>query len=401
MPSSDHVTGESHASLRLLVDPRLLAVVLLSLVGTTGNNVVAAALPAMGAGLGVPDARLGLVITAYTLPAMVAVPVAGLLADLYGRRTVVIPSLVLFGVVGTAIAGVGSFEAVLALRAVQGVAFAGIMPLSVTILGDLYDGPRGSAAQGVRVSVNGVGTILAPAAAGALSALAWNYPFALYAVALPAAVVIAVALPETVDRNRAADGRTAQLVAYGRTLGRQLRTPRLGSLLLGGGVRDFVRYGLITFVPLFAVRTMGASFAQAGLLLSVRGVAYILVSPLAGVIVGRLSRRGAIVGSLLLGATCLVLVPRAPGLLWVGLLVLGFSVGDSVFSPVIKDAVTDAASGDARAGVVAGMNVAKYAAQASSPAFFGLVLAAGGFDLVFEVGAAIAVGYAVVVWFFA
>lgn len=396
MASTDEPGSGSVSYGSLLADPRLLAVVLLSLVGTLGNNVAAPALPAMGAGLGVPDGRLGLVVTAYTLPAMFAVPVAGVLADVYGRRAVVVPSLAAFGVVGSAVFLVDSFEAVLLLRGLQGVAFAGIMPMSVTILGDLYDGTRGSAAQGLRVSVNGVSSIAAPVAAGALSAIAWNYPFLLYALALPAVVIIYVVLPETA-RDVDDGGRlVGQLRQYGRTIRHELRVPRLRTLLVGGGVRDFVRYGLITFVPLFAVRTMDASFAAAGALLSVRGVGYILVSPLAGELVGAVSRRWALVGSLVVGAASMALLPFAPSLVWVGLLVLTFSVGDSVFSPVIKDAVTDTTA-DARAGVVAGMNVAKYAAQTASPAFFGLVLATAGFDPVFYIGAAIAAAYAVVV----
>ena len=382
---------------RLLADPRLLTVVLLSVAGTLGTNVAAPALPAMGSGLGVPDARLGLVITVYTLPAMVAVPVAGVLADLHGRRTVVIPSLFAYGVLGASVALVDSFGAVLLLRAVQGVAFAGVMPMSVTILGDLYDGQRGSTAQGIRVSVNGVSSIVVPAAAGALSALAWNYPFLIYAAVLPVVVVVYLVLPETAAEPPAGSGLVDQLRDYGRSIRAELRRSRVATLVAGGGVRDFVRYAIITFVPIFAVRTLDASFAQAGALLSLRGAASIVVAPLAGRVVAGATRRGALAGSLGFGAAFMAAMPLAPDVVWLGALVLGYSVGDAVFSPVIKDSVTNAAPAGSRAGVISGMNVLKFAAQASSPAFFGLVLALAGFATVFWLGAAIAVAYAAVI----
>lgn len=370
---------------------------MVSLVGTLGTNVAAPALPAMGPGLGVPDASLGLVITAYTLPAMVAVPVVGVLADLYGRRAVVIPSMTVFGVAGWAVTLVGTFEAVLVLRGVQGVAFAGIMPLSVTILGDLFDGQRGSTAQGIRVSLNGISSIVVPAVAGALSAIAWQFPFVLYAAVLPAMIVVYFLLPETADESSSAGGILRQLHRYWSTMNAELRGTRTVTVLAGGGVRDFVRYAIITFVPLFAVRTLDASFAQAGALLSLRGVAYILVAPLAGLIVSNVSTRWALVGSLVLGAAATALVPTAPGVIGLGVIVLAYSVTDAVFSPVIKDAVTDTATASSRAGMVAGMNVLKYGAQSASPVAFGIVLAAAGFEPMFLIGAVILAGYAVVV----
>jgi MFS family permease len=393
----DAAVLDSRSYGRLLGDPRLLAVVLLSVAGTLGTNVAAPALPAMGAGLGVADARLGLVITVYTLPAMVAVPVAGVLADLYGRRTVVIPSLAAFGVFGASVALVSTFEAVLVLRALQGTAFAGVMPLSVTIIGDLYDGERGSTAQGIRVSVNGVSSIVVPAVAGALSAVAWHYPFLIYAAALPVVVVVYLVLPETAGEVPTRAGFVAQLRAYVRSIRAELGRPRVATLVAGGGVRDFVRYAIVTFIPLFAVRSLDASFAQAGAVLSLRGAASIVVSPLAGRIVAGVTRRWALAGSLVLGAACLVAVPFAPDVVWLGAVVFGYSVGDAVFSPVLKSSVTDAAPDGSRAGVISGLNVLKFAAQASSPAFFGLVLTLAGFATVFWLGAAIAMAYAAVV----
>lgn len=397
MPSTSDSPAASVSYSSLLADPRLAAAVLLSVAGTLGNNVAAPALPAMGGALGVPDARLGLVITAYTLPAMFAVPVAGVLADLYGRRTVVIPSLAAFGLFGGAISLVGTFELVLLLRGLQGVAFAGIMPLSVTILGDLYDGVEGSAAQGVRVSVNGVSSIVVPAVAGAVSALAWNYPFLIYLAVLPIVVVAYVALPETAGSVKPAAGLLGQLQAYARSIRREVRRPRTATLIAGGGVRDFTRYAIITFVPIFAVRTLDASFAQAGALLSLRAAGSVIVSPMAGWLVGAVSRRWALVGSLVLGAASTALIPVAPDVIWLGAVVLVYSVGDAVFSPVIKDTVTAAAPAASRAGVISGMNVLKYAAQASSPVFFGLVLAVAGFDSLFLLGAAFVAAYAVIV----
>jgi hypothetical protein len=67
-----------------------------------------------------------------------------------------------------------------------------------------------------------------------------------------------------------------------------------------------------------------------------------------------------------------------------------YSVGDAVFSPVVKDAVTGATEDEYRSGVVGGMQLLKYGAQTASPAFFGLVLAAAGFGELFWIAGAVA-----------
>lgn len=104
----------------LLSDHRLLVVLLVGVTGSLANNVASPALPGVADHFAVSAARVGLVMTAFTVPTMVTVPLTGVLADTYGRRRVVIPSLVVFGLAGTSVGLVDSFGAVLALRGVQG-----------------------------------------------------------------------------------------------------------------------------------------------------------------------------------------------------------------------------------------------------------------------------------------
>jgi hypothetical protein len=149
-------TGEGSAAYRSLVrDPTLLAMMLVAFVVMFGYEVPAPILPRIAEGVGVSDARIGLVMTAFAVPGMLFVPVTGLLADLYGRRRVLVPSLVLFGAAGLATVAVGDFRTLLGLRALQGLAFAGILPISVVVLGDAFEAADGSAAQGFRTSAAG------------------------------------------------------------------------------------------------------------------------------------------------------------------------------------------------------------------------------------------------------
>lgn len=394
---ADHECSDYDSSLytSLLSDPRLLIILSISVIGTTGTNIASPALPGVASALSVTEAEVGLLITVYTLPAMIFVPLTGVMADMYGRRTVVLPSLVIFGIGGIALAAVDSFQMMLLLRAVQGMAVSGIMPLTVTLLGDLYSGTVGTAAQGLRVSANGVGGVIVPFVAGILAGLVWNYPFLLFGLAFIVFLLGYIFLPETTGGIESNDQVSIVETVrwYGQSLRAQLDERDTVVLLIGGFARDFPRYAVMTFVPLLTVQALGGTYSAAGAIISIRGLVSLGVSPTAGMLVNRLSRKGAIVGSMFVSSIGILAIASSPTLNWLAGAVGLYAVGDAVFSPVIKDTLTDSTTNKYRSGVVGGLQLIKYAAQTASPAAFGVVLAVSGFDVLFTCAAVITAMY--------
>lgn len=380
----------------LLSDTRMVSIALVSFYATLGTNVVSPALPAMADGLGVSDSQIGLVITVYSLAAMIFVPLSGVAADSYGRRAVLIPSITIFGISGIAIAFADTLVAVLLFRGIQGAAYASLMPITVTLLGDIYSGNTGAAAQGFRVSTNGIGSSAVPVLVGFLAGYAWNYPFFIYFLVVPILIVTYLYIPETVENSEGGPDRISKVKKYLGGMKVELLQANFGVLVFGEGVRDFVRYAVLTFIPLFAVRVLDASFAAAGSVLAARGIAYILVSPASGAIVNRFSRKEVLIGSLLLSSGSIISMAFAPSVIWVAIFVGSYTVGDSLFSPVIKDSVAALASDGQRGGIISTMNLLKYAGQASSPTFFGIIVAVSGFPQVFYIAAGIATIYAII-----
>lgn len=127
----------------LLRDSSLLSVFAVSFIGALGSNAVPAALPAISSALNVGSGRIGLVLAVFYLPLIVLNPVLGIFSDMYGRRQIIVPSLVAFAASGMATLAVDQFEVLLALRVAQAVAFAGTLPLTATLVGDLYAGSLG------------------------------------------------------------------------------------------------------------------------------------------------------------------------------------------------------------------------------------------------------------------
>jgi len=142
--------------------------------------ITAAILPVLGTSLlspvldsliepfGASTSNIGLLVSVFTAPAIVMIPVIGLLADRYGRKPVLVASITLYGVAGTAIVFAGDFRLALALRFVQGIGFGGINPILITSIGDIYSGTREATGQGLRFTVAGLSGAVFPLLAGAL-----------------------------------------------------------------------------------------------------------------------------------------------------------------------------------------------------------------------------------------
>lgn len=388
----------------LFLDPRLLTIVLISFTGTTSIFVISPVFPAMVSGLdGITSENVGLVISAYAIPGIVLVPIVAAGTDLVGRRAVLLPSLALFGIGGTAIAFVDSFSAILALRALQGVGGGALIGTAITLIGDIYSGATGSSAQGFRLSANGLSSIVNPAIGGFLAGISWHLPFLVYAMAFPTLLLAIVYVPEPIDRpenvsiwNRLRAARR-EISSYASGLRVELTDVNLTLILAGGFFQGFSYFAILTFVPLFAVESLRTSVLVAGAVLSARGVARILIAPFAGSLLTYMSRKQAFIATSGFLAISIGGVGIAPSVEWLVFAIGIFGVGDSLFTPVHRDALTQLAKKENRAGVVNGHSLLRNIATTTSPAFFGIVLGFAGYPTLFLLAAGVFVVYALLV----
>jgi MFS family permease len=385
--------GDSPAS-----DGPLLALLSGSMVGILANQTVPPALPSISRAFEVSDARVGLVITAFYLASALAIPIVGVLADMYGRRPIIISSLGLFGVSGVGTVFVPDFTSLVVLRGVQGVAFAGITPITIAVVGDLYSGAEGSTAQGLRTSSHGISNVLAPAIGGLLAGIFWGYPFLVFALAFPSMGLVYLYLPETAP-DRDGSGTAFSLRAVRRYVGAirsELSSPSLSVLILGVATLYFIKTVLMTFIPLFVVRDFGVSPFVAGLLLSLRGAIRVVFSPLTGVVSERFGRNYSLYGSFGLVAVSVAIVTAAQGLGWVVVAIGVFSLGDATAVPLLNNTITNLVDGEQRAGIVSFMNTFKILANAAAPVAFGVVLSLAGYRTMFLTGVAVVLVYGTV-----
>ncbi len=384
----DTVGGGRAATVR---DPQLRVVFAVTLMAVLGVASIGPALPTLREALGVPVARVGLVITAFTLPGVVLTPFLGVLADRIGRKRVLVPSLVLFGLAGTACAAARAFEPLLGLRLLQGIGAASLGSLNVTLVGDLFAGRERTAAMGYNASVLSLGTAIYPILGGALAVIAWYWPFALPALALPVAVLVAVGL----DEPPAA--RPERLAHYLGEVWREVRRPPV-LVLYGASCGIFILlYGAyITFLPLYMAERFAASPVTIGAVMTTLSSVMAVTSWQLGRLARRFGEAAVVRTGFLVFAAGLATVPFAPTTvaLAVPAVLLGFAFATTI--PVVQSLLAGLAPDHQRAAFMSLNGTVLRLGQTLGPVAMTAVWAFAGYRGVYLGGAGFAVALGLV-----
>ncbi|PFG16795.1 EmrB/QacA subfamily drug resistance transporter [Propionicimonas paludicola] len=176
----------------------LLAIYLLGIfMGAIDTGIVTPARTLIQNDLGVDDKTGVWMLTIYTLAYAASIPVMGKLADRYGRKPIYLISITLFGL-GSLLCGlsqdVGSFELLIAARAIQALGGGGIVPIATAEFGTSVPAEKRGMALGLVGGVYGVANIFGSSAGSlildAFGAHNWQY---IFYVNVPISVVIIVA----------------------------------------------------------------------------------------------------------------------------------------------------------------------------------------------------------------
>lgn len=118
------------------------------------------------------------VTTAYMLTSTVIVPIAGKLADLYGRRVVYVTGIVIF-LIGSSLCGTSyTMTQLIVYRGLQGIGGGIMMPLAMTIVGDIFPPEQRGKWQGLIGAIFGISSIVGPAIGGwIVDYTSWHWVF--------------------------------------------------------------------------------------------------------------------------------------------------------------------------------------------------------------------------------
>ncbi len=164
-----------------------LTLLLSSSLTVMAGATVSPALPAMKqqfeSAIADPDLRTTLVKLVITLPALFIVigsPIAGIIVDRFGRKSLLIISAMLYGLAGSSGLYLADLTEILVGRAFLGLAVSGVMVSATTLIADYYAGPARAAFMGLQAGFMGLGGVLFLTLGGALAQQNWHFPFGIY-----------------------------------------------------------------------------------------------------------------------------------------------------------------------------------------------------------------------------
>jgi MFS family permease len=343
--------------------PPLFAIFAVTVTGILANTLIGPAIPDILDAFDQPDSSAGILVSASALPGIVMAPVIGVLADRYGRRTVLLPCLVGFGAFGGLSALAPSFEALLALRFLQGIGAAGLINLAVVIISDHWEGLERARIIGQNAAVLTVSLAVVPPIGGGLTELGgWRLSFAPYLLGFATALLLAARLPEV----RAA--HPTSLGAQLRDSGSVFRAPVVMSSVAAGFLVFLLIFGLfLAVLPNHLRDQFGLGAGARGLVIAAPALTSTFVALRLGRLRARHGARRLLRVAALLFTIAFVIIGLAPTLplLLAGALLYGF--GEGMFIPTLQDRVSGAATPQTRGAIIAGWTGAARAGQAAGP----------------------------------
>ncbi|TMD89164.1 MAG: MFS transporter [Chloroflexi bacterium] len=360
---------------------RVMAGLMLSLfVAAMDATVVGTALPTIAKELG-SFQLYAWIVAGYLITATTTVPIWGRLADIRGRRPVLLAGLLIFIVASALCAASPGMGWLIAFRTLQGIGAGCIQPLVFTVVGDIFPFQQRARLQGFFSSMWAVAAIIGPAL-GALfvSTIGWRWIFTINVpIGLIAAALVwgyAEHLPERAEKRRF-DARGTVLLTIGVTLlligfgtGSQTATPNwllvvVAAVLLGMFVRmewrssdptvplhllrhrvigpaiavaavaGTLMFGVTAYVPLWVQAVQGGSAYHAGVAVGAMSIGWPVMSAISGFLMVRVGyQRLVVAGSLALlaGSLMLALGPPSLGWLWTGAATLIIGAGMGTFT---------------------------------------------------------------------
>jgi MFS family permease len=321
------------------------------------------------------------VFSAYLLATTVTTPIYGKLADVLGRKRVLLFGLGLFAL-GSMLSGLArSMPELIAMRVVQGLGGGAVGPIVLTMLGDLFTLQERAKVQGLFSAVWGGSSLIGPALGGVLTdRLSWRWVFFVTVpFGLVAMWIMARHVREHVEHKgaRTIDWWGATLLTAGSTLllmavlrggghspsgtaamlaagvallaafaWQETRaedpilpldlifSAHLGSAIAGSFLIGVLLFAIDTYVPLFVQGVKGGTATEAGRTVTPLFLSWAISVAIAAKVVVRLGfRRTAVVGSILIASGVLALAfgaarPSLSGPLFLGgMLVIGLGFG--------------------------------------------------------------------------
>ena len=371
---------------KIYLDTNLQIMFGITLAYIMGVASITPAFPKIVKELNISVKDVGLLITAFSFPGILLVPFLGVIADRWGRKRIIIPFLMLFGIAGGLCFFVRDFKLLLILRLIQGIGAAPLGSLTVTIIGDLYSKKELTAAMGYNSSIRSIGSAGYPAIGGALAMMGWHYPFILPVIAIPIGFFVLFNLKTPEPANELHISEHLNIVW------KKLRNRQVVGLLVIGIIIFVMLFGsYMTYFPLLLGNSFGLSSLIIGLIIASVSLIAAFTSSQLGKIIKLFSRKAILKMSFILYALALLIIPLISQLRLFFIPVIIFGIAHGMSIPVIQALFAEAAPLKYRATFMSVSGMTFRVGQTLGPLLMGMVISVWGIGGAFYAGAGLSI----------
>ena len=348
-----------------------------------GMPVIGPVLPVLQDVFTINNRDIGwMIMSSYTLPALFFIPFTGYLADRFGKKNILIPSLFLFAVSGSLISLAQNADTVIVLRFIQGLGGSALLTLSPALVPDLFQGQERVKAMGYTGVTQGIGAGLLPMLGGLLASVTWYLPFLTAVIGLPIGLYLIIHLKNVKPGVLPKTG-TYIRDAYENLVNKdvlQLCFFTFGYVFIGFGA-------FISYIPSYMNTTFNTGTILIGIIIATRTISGSICSAVLNKITTRFSSRTLLVFSfvlLMLGMSAVPLTGRIEAVVF---LALAYGAGFGIVRPLIQVLLFEISPENLRSTFSSANGTALRIAQTFSPLIAGLVVAGLGFQMLYYLAA--------------
>ena len=345
-----------------------------------GNSMLIPVLPAVKGALHLTGFKVSLLITLFSIPAGLVIPLAGFLSDRYGRRKVIIPSLIVYGLGGVA-AGLAAvllkeaaFPAILGGRILQGIGAAGTAPIAMALTGDLFAGKERARALGIIEAANGLGKVVSPVLGALLGLIVWYAAFLFFPLAVIPVILGIWLLIREPENTRNKQNISRYLQSIGAVF--EKKSALLFTSFFSGAAALLLLFGVLFFLSEYLETAFRLGGVRKGLALAVPVLFMCTTSYATGALIKkklRLIKWLVVAGLALIAASLAVLgFYQNAYLFFIAISLTG--VGTGVTLPCLNTIITGATAAERRGLVTSLYGGVRFVGVALGPPLFGLLL---------------------------
>ncbi|MGN1387799.1 MAG: Bcr/CflA family efflux MFS transporter [Bacillus sp. (in: firmicutes)] len=263
-------------------------ITLLSMIAPLSTDLYMPALPEMAVYFDVSTSLTSFTMTIFFIFMAIGILILGPLSDKYGRRPILIISVIMSLVFSLACAFAPTISLLIVARALQAAGAGGMVAIATALIRDSFEGKQMSLVLAVTQSLGLLAPMLAPILGAVILQFAsWKMTFVALAILMGVSLIGALLLQETLPKSARTDQNTLQSILQLRHVA---KNKNFSSLLLLGGLISAPYMGYLAIASYIYINDFGLSETMFSVFFAINS-AFAILGPVLYMRLGHLPKK--------------------------------------------------------------------------------------------------------------